>query len=246
MSSSRSRSGNSVSLFPFLAVLVCAMGSLIFLLIVTTQRIRSEAVAKRQAQKARQEDRGPLMVKPVLPVRISPAVIEPEPVLAKADLPSPPIGIAEIPGLVDLGISQSTPVLPPPPVIPPQPEPKPIWPAAIAEKPAPVDPNLKLRGQYAQLQALHQARLEASRKKEQKLAKLKQQVELLTQNLRKINSQIEAVAKERAAENAAGRELLKSQNEIFGQLAKVQNDIEDAKNRVAACRRSFRWSHSMG
>ncbi len=42
----QSRSANSASMFPFLAVLVCAMGALIFLLLVTTQRIRSDAVAK--------------------------------------------------------------------------------------------------------------------------------------------------------------------------------------------------------
>ena len=40
------RSTNSVSLFPFLAVLICAMGALIFLLLVTTRRIRSDAIAR--------------------------------------------------------------------------------------------------------------------------------------------------------------------------------------------------------
>jgi len=37
-----SRSSQSVTLFPFLAVLVCAMGALIFLLLVTTRYIRSD------------------------------------------------------------------------------------------------------------------------------------------------------------------------------------------------------------
>ncbi|MEX0704895.1 MAG: hypothetical protein WD069_22540 [Planctomycetales bacterium] len=45
---SRSRSTGSVSLFPFLAVLVCAMGALIFLLLVTTRQIRSDALARAQ------------------------------------------------------------------------------------------------------------------------------------------------------------------------------------------------------
>ena len=40
------RTGNSVSLFPFLAVLVCAMGALIFLLLVVTRQIRAEARAE--------------------------------------------------------------------------------------------------------------------------------------------------------------------------------------------------------
>ncbi|GAB4149970.1 MAG: hypothetical protein Tsb009_24550 [Planctomycetaceae bacterium] len=48
--SRRHRTANSVSLFPFLAVLVCAMGALILLLIVTTRRIRSEALAKATPQ----------------------------------------------------------------------------------------------------------------------------------------------------------------------------------------------------
>ncbi len=38
-------SANNVSLFPFLAVLVCAMGALILLLLVTTRRIRSQQTA---------------------------------------------------------------------------------------------------------------------------------------------------------------------------------------------------------
>ncbi|WP_298860095.1 hypothetical protein [uncultured Gimesia sp.] len=38
----------SVSLFPFLAVLICAMGALIFLLVVTTRRIRQQAIIQVQ------------------------------------------------------------------------------------------------------------------------------------------------------------------------------------------------------
>ena len=48
------RVGNSVSLFPFLAVLVCAMGALIFLLLVVTRQIRAEARAVA-IQDARQQ-----------------------------------------------------------------------------------------------------------------------------------------------------------------------------------------------
>lgn len=39
----------SVSLFPFLAVLICAMGALIFLLVVTTRRIRQQAIMEVQS-----------------------------------------------------------------------------------------------------------------------------------------------------------------------------------------------------
>jgi len=44
--SARTPSSPSVSLFPFLAVLMCTMGALILLLIVTSRRIRREAVAR--------------------------------------------------------------------------------------------------------------------------------------------------------------------------------------------------------
>ncbi len=57
MSRSASRTQNSVSLFPFLAVLVCAMGALIFLLLVTTRRIRENARAEFVA--AREEVANP-------------------------------------------------------------------------------------------------------------------------------------------------------------------------------------------
>ncbi|NOX55063.1 MAG: hypothetical protein GXP27_11630, partial [Planctomycetes bacterium] len=46
MSRPSGREQSSVSLFPFLAVLVCAMGALILLLVVTTRRIRLQAIAR--------------------------------------------------------------------------------------------------------------------------------------------------------------------------------------------------------
>lgn len=48
MSTRQRRTNNSISLFPFLAVLVCAMGALIFLLVVTTRQIRMQSVARVQ------------------------------------------------------------------------------------------------------------------------------------------------------------------------------------------------------
>jgi len=44
-----------VTLFPFLAVLVCAMGALIFLLLVTTRRIRQQTLADMQVQEVVEE-----------------------------------------------------------------------------------------------------------------------------------------------------------------------------------------------
>ena len=50
----RRRHKNAISLFPFLAVLVCTMGALILLLLVTTRRIRND---QRYAQSAKVDER---------------------------------------------------------------------------------------------------------------------------------------------------------------------------------------------
>lgn len=52
--SRRSKETLAVQLFPFLAVLVCTMGSLIFLLLVTTRQIRQRAVAFAEFQQKQQ------------------------------------------------------------------------------------------------------------------------------------------------------------------------------------------------
>lgn len=49
MARNKSGSGNAVTLFPFLAVLVCVMGSLIFLLLATTKRMHEVAMRERLA-----------------------------------------------------------------------------------------------------------------------------------------------------------------------------------------------------
>jgi hypothetical protein len=51
---SRRKSGQAVSLFPFLAVLVSAMGALILLLLVTTRKLHNDAVSKAKAEQAQQ------------------------------------------------------------------------------------------------------------------------------------------------------------------------------------------------
>ena len=52
MGRARNQSTNSVTLFPFLAVLICAMGALIFLLLAMTQRIREEVREEHRQQTA--------------------------------------------------------------------------------------------------------------------------------------------------------------------------------------------------
>lgn len=241
MSGSRARTSNSVSLFPFLAVLVCAMGALIFLLIVTTTRIRSEAVAQAKAarvakRQTTEETISPPLTKPRLYPEIDPQIVGIEtPSITEPAPPKEPERIEPIPGLVVLGPAQSNPVLPPkiiPPSPPPPPEPEPIWPAAIAQKPAPPDPNGPLRSQVEKLKVARQSWLAMVTKREQTTAKLKQQVEELTAKLKKINSQIEGVAQKRLEDRKTERDLKVTQSQILGQLAKVEQKIEDTNNRV--------------
>ena len=52
---SRRKATISVSLFPFLAVLLCAMGALILLLLIMARQIRETAVAKRAAERPEPE-----------------------------------------------------------------------------------------------------------------------------------------------------------------------------------------------
>lgn len=78
----RARETLSVQLFPFLAVLVCVMGSLIFFLLVSAKKLRAAAVAKAVAA-AQVVDDEPLA--PEFGDEAPPVVwVEPEPVVAAA------------------------------------------------------------------------------------------------------------------------------------------------------------------
>lgn len=95
------RETRSVSLFPFLAVLICAMGALIFLLVVTTRRIRHQALQQVQSvsmEEVVEEDFFP-------PVLFAAEVLEPEMPAPKIIKPEEPIAIPEPePQVVNLAI----------------------------------------------------------------------------------------------------------------------------------------------
>ncbi|MDA1248139.1 MAG: hypothetical protein O2820_02840 [Planctomycetota bacterium] len=79
-----------VTLFPFLAVLMCTMGALIVLLVLVSAQVRDDAVAK--AKEVRSQRDGPEVTEPVIEVPLLPVVSEPQPVLAEAKLePLPPM-----------------------------------------------------------------------------------------------------------------------------------------------------------
>lgn len=91
------RTSNNVSLFPFLAVLVCAMGALILLLLVTTRRIRSDQLQELQAAEVETKDAGQAAVEPPpvaptlteikVPTR-EPSVFPSHPALVVSDVPA--------------------------------------------------------------------------------------------------------------------------------------------------------------
>lgn len=84
MSKRARRTENPVSLFPFLAVLICAMGALILLLLVTTRRIRhqqEEAVAAAVVE--------PVVEAPE-PLSTAPPRLFPPPEMQQNELPDPP------------------------------------------------------------------------------------------------------------------------------------------------------------
>lgn len=89
MSRSSRKSAQAVSLFPFLAVLICAMGTLIFLLIVTTQKIRKDAIAKVEVEIEAAPEVEPILIPE-----------KPEPEVVETDTPEEPVEIDE-PVVVD-------------------------------------------------------------------------------------------------------------------------------------------------
>lgn len=140
---SRRETAPSVALFPFLAVLVCAMGALILLLLVMTRRIRSQAELRLQ-ETALAPAAAPILPDPVVP--------EPPP----AVLVAPPRPAERLPAPTDVS-AWSTPA---PPVLE-LPPPKPIV----------IDPTFESR-RAAQLRQHAAAQQELDRTWQQTVARL--------------------------------------------------------------------------
>ncbi|MFP6770006.1 MAG: hypothetical protein VB859_17650, partial [Planctomycetaceae bacterium] len=86
------RANSPVSLFPFLAVLVCAMGALIFLLLIATRRIRAEVRAETfdEAQRVVAAVETPRIVDPSEPESEPELNPVPLPRTVIAEMPPPP------------------------------------------------------------------------------------------------------------------------------------------------------------
>ena len=104
----RAKTTTSISLFPFLAVLLCAMGALIFLLIVLTRQIRDDAIAKAA---------------PLPAVASVPTLVEPPLDAAQSDEPQSDEPAWFVPEPEPLEIVRVPVQLTPPPPLPPAPDP---------------------------------------------------------------------------------------------------------------------------
>jgi hypothetical protein len=115
--SRRARNQTTVSLFPFLAVLLCAMGALLVLLVITTRQIRDDAL--REASVKTLENAEPLptavesepayewpdlevalglaeeLERRLLPTPPPPALLAPKPVFVKRETDPPPPDLTE-------------------------------------------------------------------------------------------------------------------------------------------------------
>lgn len=95
----------SVSLFPFLAVLICAMGALIFLLVVTTRRIRQQAIMEVQSVSVEEVVRADVFP----PILFAAEIEEPqEPEPPEVIVETPVIISEPEPQVIDLAAEQKT------------------------------------------------------------------------------------------------------------------------------------------
>ena len=219
MVSSRRQSAPSVSLFPFLAVMVCAMGALIFLLIVTTRRIREQSVARAQAEaRVAEPEAKPVILVPAVP-RVEPIPTEPvhapvpwppeseQPWLplpdAVAELTPPTDRAAEAAALAEAVRSE--------------------WEAIIAALSAELASMRDAAAEFANAADQEEAELAAA---EDRLAELeKQQQELIA---------------ERAAITQVDRLAEQNIEELTGQIEAVEEELAQAQDTRAAAESKFR------
>lgn len=216
MSRNNSRSGSPVSLFPFLAVLVCAMGALIFLLIVTTRRIRVEAIAHAYASQLETKDAGTPSESVVV------ALPAAEPV---DETPT----IDHVPILVEFAAE-------PEPVAEPVPLPITQEPVVqIAEPAVPTGPTAEeleaeWQGIVADLQQKRADLLRRQQAEQSRLGKTRQTVRQVEASLAELTQEVEKADLE--------RERLAEQSETLAQeRARVAQEIAELKAKVDVVRR---------
>lgn len=226
---SRRESAPSVALFPFLAVLVCAMGALILLLLVMTRRIRAQVELR-----ARQE--AAAAVQPA-PRALSPAETPaPPPAAVRAPRPQPPRPAV---------VSAWTP--PPVAAIPPKPPPIVIDPTYESRRAAQLrqqeleQRELTRRWEevLARLSSERAAAAEQLRQKQAALAARQRELEQARQSLVRRQQQAAAHAADPAACAAARARLEERRQTVQHELDAVARQLSDLQRerqtRKAVC-----------
>lgn len=211
MSRRRAQSAPTVTLFPFLAVLVCAMGSLILLLLVVTRQIRSEAVAALSPPQPVAES--VLLAEDFLPEMPADRLIEevlpdftPELPVIIPETSEPPAEmeteLAELQGSVE------------PEVI----EPEPVYPEALAYHPQRDGENAEYREKKRQ-----QAMLADSQQQLTRTLALADQTE---QALNARRAELQQTQQELTKEELKLKQLLQSTQANSAELQQLQDKIQ--------------------
>jgi hypothetical protein len=224
------RSAPAVSLFPFLAVLVCAMGALILLLLVTTRRIRDqremEAVHRAHAGAMLADDHAPGL-------RAAQVSVGPSRGTAMR-----PEDLLPIEPLLAVDPAPALPPLPPPPTVSPRlPAPRlslPLPPAVI-----PVDPNAPWRERLDRLTAAHTTLREHLHRAADQLRKeqdLQQQQERELQAAAELTGRIAA---EKGALETRFTSLQGQQTLTNERLAGLRRQIDETHEQIASADSKF-------
>jgi hypothetical protein len=219
----RSRDSQTVTLFPFLAVLVCTMGALILILLVTTRRIRQQTLAAAEAQTllaAREAKRA--SPPPVL--AIAPPVVEDLP----DDTPLFPLfaddEVVFVPPPLPVVVPPPPPPLPPPlPPPPPRPDPRIAQREAHEREQAAL--NREWEAKIDDLSRRHAAALSAAQAIEAEIQSRQQAVDRLT-------SQLSAAESRRQAAVAEAADVQRGLADLNAQRAALRAEIDDVSQQL--------------
>ncbi|MEZ5944605.1 MAG: hypothetical protein R3C18_24725 [Planctomycetaceae bacterium] len=212
-------------MFPFLAVLMCTMGALILILLVTTRRIRTQAIAQKQQEtlQATIETETPEPPK-LTPVAVVPTLHVPPvpqmPVLPRREVDEPvlPEVTEEPPGPTAAELARQE------------------YEARLAQRNFQEQKlNEQMRARLAGLHAEYSERAKQLTADQHNWLAAQNETNSLMADVRQLqnsNRQMEQSLKELAAQNAALQQKKSEQEQQLAQLGKNQQQlVEDQKNR---------------
>lgn len=233
------RTNQSVSLFPFLAVLVCAMGALIFLLLVTTRRIRSDALERAvQAEAAETVASGvhaPAATEPVLDRQTRPRA----PLVEWRPRPQQPTAARQTPR------PSSSPEAPRVPLSVAGAMPLPATPLeqAIAVErltpPQTVDQSEKRRAQFHSAQTLKQATLTALAERQALWQRLKDEQAKLKTQMETLAAEAEALARKRDELLAQQQSIRQAGGSLIKRIQDAERELEQKRQQVQAAQSKY-------